>query len=393
MIGASTAGRSDPSRSLRAALDAVTDAVLVTDLHGIVVHANTRASDGLGISIGQSIGRSDSTPSEWLDWIPDRRVLPVADEAGAVCEFVVIVPMDRLAFDRSLARLAGTSVAIERLSVAIASAGSREEPVLVTGEPGTGRESVARAIHASAGRQPSVFDVVEAESLSAAVLARRLEVPAGSVATVYLEEVDALSRSAQRVLQETLAARPPGLRVMAGASVDIEGRVESGVFDRELFYRLNAIRLHVPPLRERPEDVLELATETIRRRNMTSRRRVVQGLAPDAADVLASYGFPGNARELERIVQGALVRCRGKQIRLDHLPESITRRGRRGRQTGAERTDVETLDALERDYLMRVLGDNDWRLQTVAAELGISRTTLWRRLRRLGIANPRRRSR
>jgi DNA-binding NtrC family response regulator len=211
----------------------------------------------------------------------------------------------------------------------------------------------------------------------------------GAGGTIFLDEVDRLSPASQRAVLDRLMDEVVGPRLIASTARDIEAAVERGAFDRELFFRLNAFPVYVPPLRERAEDVPLLVEHFLRSLNQRSRNRFVDGLAPDAMDVLCGHDFPGNVRELEHAIEHAFTRCRGRVIRLDHLPGSLTVRAV-GTAAAADGEDSDSVEILERDFMLKVLEENAWRLNAVAEQLHLSRTTLWRKLRRLGIENPRR---
>lgn len=391
MSGAPRQGRVADLSALRSALDCVAEAVVIVDSAGCVEFANEIARGRFRMSPGERVGLPESDPLTWLSWVPGRRVRQVGDTNGAR-RTIIVAPVDRIPVDESSVRLSGTSSQTTRLIAAIAAASESTEPVLVSGEPGTGKESVGRAIHEAARFAPAAFESVSSKTLSISALERRLEGrgSSGPIGTLFLEDVENLTRSVQRRLAQAFGAGEVHVRMMASTRSDIEAFVESGVFDREIFFRLNAIPIHVSPLRERPGDIAHLSNAVVARCNAASNRRRVDGISPEASDALSTYPFPGNARELEAVVERAWSRCRGRHIRLDHLPESITRPARRSRRAPAERGDADSLEGIEREFLLRVLADNDWRLGAVAAELSVSRTTLWRRLSRLKIENPRR---
>lgn len=391
MSGAARQGRAADLSAYRAALEAVAEAVVIADAAGYIEFANEIARGRLKIVPGERVGLPETDPLTWLSWIPNRRIRTIGDRDG-IRRVIIVVPLDRTPDEQSDVRLAGSSAQTRSLSQAIATAGQTNEPVLVSGEPGTGKETVARAVHESARYSGASFEPLASRTLSIAALDRRLQGhgAGGLVGTLFLDDVDGLRRSVQRRLAQAFAADEVHVRMIAATQADIESLVESGVFDRELFFRLNAIPIHVSPLRDRPIDIGPLADAVIRRCNAESSRKRVNGVLPDAADALAAYSFPGNARELEMVVERAWARCRGKVIRLDHLPDLLTKPSKRTRKSSTERLDPDSLDGLEREFMLRVLTDNDWRLGAVAAELAVSRTTLWRKLSRLKIANPRR---
>lgn len=391
MSGAARQGRVAELSAFRLALEAVAEAVVIVDAAGYVEFANEAARRRLQLAAGEKVGLPETDPLTWLSWVPERRVRVIGDRDGAQ-RAIIVAPVDAAVGEAPDVRLAGISSPMRRLRNAIGVASESTEPVLISGEAGTGKESVARTVHESARYSGSSFEALPSKTLTIAVLERRLHGhgAAGHIGTLFLDDVDTLPRPAQRRLAQAFTSDEVRVRVIAATRSDIESAVESGVFDRELFFRLNTLRLHVSPLRERPLDVAPLADAVIRRCNAESNRRHVEGILPDAADALVAYGFPGNARELEAIVERAWARCRGKHIRLDHLPELVTKPSRKLRKAPTERLDADSLDGLEREFLLRVLTDNNWRLGVVAAELSVSRTTLWRRLARLKIANPRR---
>lgn len=394
MSGVPRQTRAADLSALRSALDCVAEAVVIVDGTGCVEYANELARGRLHMQPGERVGLPETNPLTWLSWVPGRRIRLVAERDGTK-RTIIVAPVERVSVGESNVRLAGESSQISQLIAAIAAASETSDPVLVSGEPGTGKESVARAIHDSARFAPAAFERVPSKTLSVAGLERRLDGKGsgGSIGTLFLDDVESLARTVQRRLSQAFANGDVLVRVMAATRSDIEASVESGVFDRELFFRLNAVAMHISPLRERPGDIGHLARAVVEKCNAASARRCVLDVSPEASDALSNYPFPGNARELEEVLERAWSRCRGRFIRLDHLPEAITRPSRRARKVTAERSDSDSLEAIEREFLLRVLADNDWRLGAVSSELSVSRTTLWRRLRRLKIDNPRRKPR
>jgi PAS domain S-box-containing protein len=323
---------------------------------------------------------------------------------------------------RGFGRLVGSSRAMRELYELICEVASTDVSVLITGESGTGKELVARAIHETSTRSDKPLVVVNCAALSDGIVeseffghvrgaftgaanGRPGRFELADEGTIFLDEIGELSPQVQakllRVVQEgefeavgSAQTRRVDVRVLAATNRDLEDAVERGTFRRDLFYRLNVVPLNVPSLRERREDLPELVDHFVRKFNQRMRGKYIDGVAPEALDLLLDHNFPGNVRELEHIVEHGFVRCRGKVIRLDHLPKYLTGtvRGEQASRSGSvERArPEESLEVLERDYLVRVLEENDWHLNEVAAQLGLSRTTLWRKLRRLGIENPRR---
>jgi PAS domain S-box-containing protein len=323
---------------------------------------------------------------------------------------------------RGFGRLVGSSRAMREIYDLIDEVAPTDVSVLITGESGTGKELVARAIHETSERKAGPLVVVNCAALAEGVLeseffghvrgaftgavnGRPGRFELAHMGTIFLDEIGEMPSQVQakllRVIQDgeyepvgSSHTRRVDVRVIAATNRDLEDAVERGAFRRDLFYRLNVVPLSVPPLRERREDIPALVDHFVRKFNQRMRGKFIDGLAPEVLDLLFDHPFPGNVRELEHVVEHGFVRCRGKVIRLDHLPRYLTCAEKRDEQPGRHATGTgrpdESLETLERDFLLRVLEDNDWHLNEVAAQLNLSRTTLWRKLRRLGIVKPRR---
>ncbi|WP_437932881.1 sigma-54-dependent transcriptional regulator [Sorangium sp. So ce341] len=244
----------------------------------------------------------------------------------------------------------GTSPAMQRISELIGKIAPTRTTVLITGESGTGKERVARAIHEQSDRAAKPFLVVNCGALPEALMESELFghekgsfTGAGARAlglfreadggTLLLDEVGELPASLQvkllRVLQER-KVRPVGaaaeiavdVRVLAATNRDVEVEVREGRFRQDLYYRLNVIRIELPPLRERPGDVSRLA-ERFLRRFAAELGKDVRGLTTDAVRALDAYGFPGNVRELENMMERAVALAGGPSIGLGDLPSAV----------------------------------------------------------------------
>lgn len=172
------------------------------------------------------------------------------------------------------------------------------------------------------------------------------------------------------------------VRVVAATNRDLAGLVADGRFRQDLYYRVNVIRLEMPPLRERLADVPLLADAFLRRLSM-SRGRVVDGLSRAALRRLMGHTYPGNVRELENILEHAYVLCRGPQVEEEDLPEWLL--GGRTATAGGRAT---TLREAEAELILEVLARNRWSRTEAARELGIHKTTLHRKIRRLELELP-----
>jgi two-component system, NtrC family, response regulator PilR len=313
----------------------------------------------------------------------------------------------------------GKSLAMRQVLELASRIASARTTVLITGESGTGKERVARAIHERSDRASGPFLVINCGALPEALMESELfghekgaftgaatkslglfRQAAGG--TVLLDEVGELPLSLQvkllRVLQER-SVRPVGaaqevpvdVRVLAATNRDVEADVANGKFRQDLYYRLNVIRLTLPPLRERPEDVPLLAERFIQRFAAEMGKDVV-GFTPDGLRALTAYRFPGNVRELENVIERAVALSSSRVIGLGDLPESIS--GHAGApaqsllelpQEGLNLDDV--LSEAERRLLLAALERSGGVRKRAAELLGITFRSLRYRLKKLGLGD------
>ena len=281
-----------------------------------------------------------------------------------------------------------------------------DSTVLIEGESGTGKELIARAIHNLSHRKSGPIVAVNCAALPDALLESEFfgykagaftdarkdkpgRIAMAEAGTIFLDEIADISPALQvrllRFIQER-TFEPLGatesvqadVRIVAATNRDIDKLVKSGEFREDLFYRIGVIRIKLPPLRERKEDVPMLIEHSIRRfRNL--KKKPITGISPSALAVLMSHDYTGNIRELENIIEHAFVLCRGIIINIEDLPENI-RPGKPG--TLAELT---SMDDLETAYIREALKRNGWNRKKTAQELGMHKTTLWRKMKKLGI--------
>jgi transcriptional regulator with PAS, ATPase and Fis domain len=209
--------------------------------------------------------------------------------------------------------------------------------------------------------------------------------------TLLLDEIGDVSPGMQvkllRALQEheirrvgENKSRPVNVRVMAATNRELAADIASGRFRKDLFYRLNVVQLHVPPLRNRREDVLPLARVLLA--DAAERfKRPVSGLTPRAADQLLRYDWPGNVRELENAMERAVALSRSHLLELDDLPEEVRQAIPIPSVTGP----VRELGEIEKDYILAVLDINGGNQTRTAEQLGIGSATLYRRLKSFGV--------
>ncbi len=285
--------------------------------------------------------------------------------------------------------------------------------VLVEGESGTGKELVARAIHrlSAAGKGP--FVAVNCAALPDTLLESELfGYKAGAFTdakkdkpgrfaqarggTLFLDEIGDVSPATQgkllRVLQEktfeplgSVHPEKAEVRVIAATNKDLRKEVEEGRFREDLFYRIHVIRLRLPPLRERKEDI-PLLVEHFLERLQRVNAKTVQGISQEALAMLIQYPWPGNVRELENVLEVAYVLCpSGESIRPDHVRENLIS----GSAPESAETPPVTLRDIERQAIEEALLRNRGRIVATARQLGIDKNTLRRKMIRLGIPHPR----
>jgi DNA-binding NtrC family response regulator len=304
--------------------------------------------------------------------------------------------------------LIGDSREMERVLELVRRVATTDATVLVTGESGTGKELVARAIHEASARSSGQFVALNCAAVPAQLLeselfghvrgaftdahaARRGLFVEASGGTLFLDEIGEMPAEMQvkllRALQER-TVRPVGgneelafdSRIIAATNRDLEAEVSAGRFREDLYYRINVVGVHVPPLRERPGDIALLATHFVDR--YAGRfGKAVTGLGASVLDRLLAYAWPGNVRELENSIERAVALATTTQLRVEDLPARVRSRSNDVATTRDELPPrLVTLEELERDYIhhvLRVLGANK---SMAARVLGIDRRTLYRRL-------------
>jgi DNA-binding NtrC family response regulator len=287
-----------------------------------------------------------------------------------------------------------------------------DSTVLITGESGTGKEVIARYIHELSTRSDNSFlsincgalpeSLLESElfghvkgSFTGAVKDKTGLFTAANRGTFFLDEIGETTASIQVKLLRVLQQReviPVGAteavsvdtRVLAATNRDLEEEIKRGSFRPDLFYRLNVIAVHLPPLRHRQDDIPLLA-ESFLARSAMLRKEEVKTLRDDALDVLMAYSWPGNVRELENALERAVILSPGRVIDPDGLPERVT--ARRAEALVSERTPLSpTLEAIERAYIGWVLQNEGGNKSRAADMLGIDPSTLYRKLARYGEA-------
>ncbi len=352
---------------------------------------------------------------------------PLVPDASGACDpaaryLVVLRPAEEdpaaATGPGSFGGMVARSPAMARIFKLVENLAHSEATVLLTGESGTGKEMVARAIHAHSPRRDGPFvavncaalpgELLESElfghvrgSFTGAVKDRVGRFEAASGGTLFLDEVAEIPVQLQakllRVLQERTferlgdsAPRRTDARIVAATNVDLKRAVAEGRFRDDLFYRLRVVPIELPPLRARREDVELLARHLLARVGARYGREV--RFSPQALRAILEHPWPGNVRELENALEYAVAVCTGQTLLPEDLPAELAANG-----PGSPRTESDArpatprapeerrgLDA-EAERLRAVLDAHRWSRSRAAKALGVSRTTLWRKMRELGL--------
>jgi two-component system response regulator AtoC len=298
---------------------------------------------------------------------------------------------------------------MERIFDLIATVADTRSTVLIQGESGTGKELIARAIHYESSRSHHPFvsvscaalvdSLLESElfghekgSFTDAKTRKRGKFELADGGTIFLDEIGEISPKLQlnllRVLQEREFHRVGGeepvrvdVRVLAATNRDLEEAVREGTFREDLYYRLNVITIHVPPLRERKEDIPLLASHFIEKFNFEFGKNV-EGVSEEALQLLLEHDWPGNVRELENVIERAVIINKEGIIMPSHLPPQLIKVPEGAASPAPPH---KTLLEVERLHIQRVLNENDWNIQRSARILGIDRTTLYAKIKRYGL--------
>jgi transcriptional regulator with PAS, ATPase and Fis domain len=314
----------------------------------------------------------------------------------------------------AFSRLTGESPAL-REAIAIAQAVAHvDSTVLITGESGVGKELIAQGIHETSPRAKAPFIAINCATLTEALQNSELfghvkgaftgalrdkaglfETAQGG--TLLRDEVAELAPSAQaallRALQERMVtrlgehrARQVDVRILAATHRNLDAAMETGAFRTDLFFRLNVVNIHLPALRERDNDVLLLAHQFIREYNQRL-NRTIAGLSPEVTRLFLDYDWPGNVRELRNAVERAVLLARTDQIEINDLPACLVKRSA-GHEEVMLNRDARQSAPPEPNWKKRIaaaLAQTQGKRDPAAALLGISRTTLWRKMQKLGI--------
>ena len=308
----------------------------------------------------------------------------------------------------------GQSAAMHRIFRLVSKIAPTESPVLITGESGTGKELIAHAIHLQSRRSNRPFVAVNSSAIPEALFESEIfghvrgaftgatQDKVGLMqhadgGTIFFDEVAEMPLSVQvkllRALQSgeirRVGARESmrvDIRVLAATNRDVKKGLAEGTFREDLYYRLNVFHIELPPLRDRREDIPLLAN-WFREKFAREYKKEVTGFSEDAQTYLMRYEYPGNVRELENIVERAVVLAEGEEITAADLPSHVREPGipLLGKGAAFPYSESLTLAQLEAEHIRRVLVHTAGNTTKAARSLGISRSTLWRKIKEYGL--------
>jgi len=306
----------------------------------------------------------------------------------------------------------GKSPVMRNLFELIEIVSNADAPVMIQGDSGTGKELVARAIHEAGPRKGKPFIKVNCAALNDSLLESELfgqvkgaftgadrnrigRFEAAHEGSIFLDEIGDIPLSTQikllRVLEEKKIERvgdhqpiAVNVRIITATNKNLEQLIAREDFREDLFFRINVFPLHCPPLAERREDIPMIVSHFIRQKARESGKQI-SGVTPEVMDILASYSWPGNVRELRNAMDYAFVLCPEGTIGMEHLPVKMTS-GNAG--LPFHRNPLPSEPADESSVLIQVLRDVNWNQSAAARKLGVSRVTVWKRMKKLNIRRP-----
>ena len=337
------------------------------------------------------------------------------EKVGAVETFIDISEIKNLSshLDEKFKyeNIVGKNKEIKQIISVLESVAQTDSSVLITGESGTGKEIAARAIHLNSGRRAGPFIAINCSAFAETLIESelfghekgaftgaiktkvgRFELAQGG--TLFLDEIGDLSIAAQtkflRVLETREFERVGGnktiklnARIIAATNKILSEEILAGKFREDLFYRINVMNVHLPPLRERKDDLPLLVNHFIEQFNLTFGKNIKQ-FSSSAYDYIEEYEWPGNIRELENVIEHCFILCNGDIIQAEHLPKRLksianTNFGK------TNQNEANNFKVVEKELIMSVLNRNNQNRTKSAKELGVDPSTLWRKMKKLEI--------
>jgi transcriptional regulator with GAF, ATPase, and Fis domain len=308
----------------------------------------------------------------------------------------------------------GRTPVMQNLYEHIESVASLDTPVMILGKSGTGKEMVAKALHETGNRASKPFVKVNCAALSENILESELfghvrgaytgaesdrigRFESAHKGTLFLDEIGDIPLSVQvkllRVLEEKMIQRvgtntsiPIDVRIITATNKDLEQLIEENLFREDLFFRINVFPLTCPPLHQRKDDITLIIQHFIKLEAQKTGKNIL-GFTPEAMRLMVSSPWPGNIRELRNTVEYAFVLARGKSIGPEHLPDKITRCKLMDTDPAkyAEFNNTVKLGFTEKEKLIDALQQADGNQTRAAKNLGVSRVTVWKRIKKYGI--------
>jgi len=433
----------------RIILNCISDGVLTIDLDGRINYVNKAMQELLGYPDTEMIGkrcenfiRSNICATEdcalrrtlarrerlsnYESFIENRegRRIPVNintdllfDEAGSLIGIVEVFRdisqikelKERLANVYRFDNIVTKNKRMKEIMDILPSVAQARTTVLIEGESGTGKELIAKAIHNNSNRKDKPFIAVNCAAIPETLIESELfghvkgaftgahqdrigRFELANHGTIFLDEIADMSLSTQakllRVIQEEKFERVGGTKtitvdvhIIAATNKGLMKEVKKGRFREDLFYRISVFPVSLPPLRERREDIPLLISYFIEKFNKEM-GKAIDNVAPQVMNVMLNYFYPGNIRELRNIVEHAFICSKDNTILPEHLPGELLREGERLNIAVGQ---TSSLDKLEKEWILRMLDETGWRYAETAKRLGISRTTLWRKVKSFGI--------
>jgi Nif-specific regulatory protein len=306
----------------------------------------------------------------------------------------------------------GNSKTFQKVIQIVKQVAPTDASVLITGESGTGKEVIANSIHANSKRSKNQYIKVHCAALpetlleselfghekgafTGAIARKRGRFELADGGTIFLDEIGDLPLKLQakllRVIQQKSFEKVGSdttikvdVRILAATNRDIEALVEKGEFRSDLYYRLNVLPIYIPPLRQRPEDIPELANFFLKKFSRETKKQF-DGFSDEAMEIMLSYSWPGNVRELENCIERACVISKDRWIKAEDL---LLRNMQHNSAMSEQRNLKNALTVFKKHYIKKVLEENNWNQTEAAKALDIQRTYLSRLLKELDIVNP-----